>query len=249
MKATTETSAERGAESAAARTGVVAAGPTAAGSAAAGGMRFVPLGADEVARFVPEREWCVEVLPADAAAMGRGMTFCCGCAATPFGSVGVLSAGDEIYRLSFVGAAGSIDYGDARACRSFGEFLEACRCAWPGAHLQHDDGPAERVVATLLDRTSPCRFRVRVVGSEFRLNVWRALARVPWGATVSYSTLAAMAGVPRAVRAAASAVASNDVGLLVPCHRVVRSDGSAGRFFWGPALKCTLLAWETWLQY
>ena len=85
---------------------------------------------------------------------------------------------------------------------------------------------------------------IHLSGSEFRRRVWRALLKVGYGDRVSYSQLAAMAGVPRAVRAAASAVAANPLSIVVPCHRVVRNDGSIGQYYWGSDLKDRLLKAE-----
>jgi methylated-DNA-[protein]-cysteine S-methyltransferase len=78
----------------------------------------------------------------------------------------------------------------------------------------------------------------------FRHEVLEHLRSVAFGATVSYSDLAAMSGRPRAVRAAASACANNPVPIVVPCHRVVRSDGSLGGYLGGLDAKRTLLALE-----
>jgi len=85
---------------------------------------------------------------------------------------------------------------------------------------------------------------VQVQGTAFQARVWRALQRVPLGATLSYSELARRAGKPRAVRAAASACAANRVALLIPCHRALRSDGGAGGYRWGLERKARLLAAE-----
>lgn len=85
---------------------------------------------------------------------------------------------------------------------------------------------------------------IHLSGTAFQRTVWRALLGVGRGERISYSELAARAGFPRAVRAAASAVASNPLSIVVPCHRVVRSDGCAGNYFWGADLKSRLLEWE-----
>ena len=85
---------------------------------------------------------------------------------------------------------------------------------------------------------------VEVVATDFQWRVWRAMREIPRGETRSYSELAAMAGTPKAVRAAASACANNRVSLLIPCHRVVRADGSVGQYAWGPERKRRLLATE-----
>lgn len=81
-------------------------------------------------------------------------------------------------------------------------------------------------------------------GTPFRGSVWRALQRVPPGRTVSYTELAALAGRPSAVRAAASACATNLIALFVPCHRSVRADASLGGYLFGVDVKERLLLHE-----
>lgn len=81
-------------------------------------------------------------------------------------------------------------------------------------------------------------------GTAFQQQIWDTLRTIPRGERVSYSQLAAMAGCPRAIRAAASAVARNPVSLIIPCHRVVRSDSSIGQYRWGSARKAAILEWE-----
>lgn len=78
----------------------------------------------------------------------------------------------------------------------------------------------------------------------FRREVLRAMAAIPYGEVVSYAELADRAGRPRAVRAAGTACATNPVPVVVPCHRVVRSDGTIGNYGGGPDMKRTLLTLE-----
>ncbi|MFL6114578.1 MAG: methylated-DNA--[protein]-cysteine S-methyltransferase [Catenulispora sp.] len=78
----------------------------------------------------------------------------------------------------------------------------------------------------------------------FRTAAWDAMRGVAAGHTISYTQLAATAGSPAAVRAAGSACASNAIALFVPCHRVVRMDGSSKNFLYGLECKATLLAHE-----
>ncbi|NKB48914.1 MAG: methylated-DNA--[protein]-cysteine S-methyltransferase [Alphaproteobacteria bacterium] len=80
--------------------------------------------------------------------------------------------------------------------------------------------------------------------TSFQLKVWEALLRIPLGATTSYTDLASRIGRPTAARAVASALAANPVSWLIPCHRVLRSDGSITGYRWSPTQKRTLLAWE-----
>jgi AraC family transcriptional regulator of adaptative response/methylated-DNA-[protein]-cysteine methyltransferase len=81
-------------------------------------------------------------------------------------------------------------------------------------------------------------------GTPFQRRVWRALQKVPAGATVSYAELARRLRLPRAIRAVAGACARNPVALVVPCHRVVRSDGGLAGYRWGVERKRELLSRE-----
>ena len=95
-------------------------------------------------------------------------------------------------------------------------------------------GDAEALVAV----------RVRQPGGEFQQQVWSAMRQIPAGETWSYTELATMAGRPAASRAAGTACARNLVAPFVPCHRVVRSDGSLGGYAYGLPVKRWLLALE-----
>lgn len=81
-------------------------------------------------------------------------------------------------------------------------------------------------------------------GGPFRRKAWDAMRAVKPGTTISYTELAATAGNPKAVRAAGSACATNPIALFVPCHRIIRSDGSSHGFLYGLECKATLLAHE-----
>jgi len=80
--------------------------------------------------------------------------------------------------------------------------------------------------------------------TPFQLKVWEALLRIPAGALTSYSDLARRIGRPEASRAVAGAVGQNPVSWLIPCHRVLRSDGSITGYRWQPERKRLILAWE-----
>jgi O-6-methylguanine DNA methyltransferase len=82
---------------------------------------------------------------------------------------------------------------------------------------------------------------VRVRGSFFEREVWKACTHVPYGKTSSYRQLAEAIGKPGAARAVGNALSKNFVPILIPCHRIIRSDGQAGGFGGGPALKEILL--------
>lgn len=86
---------------------------------------------------------------------------------------------------------------------------------------------------------------VRQRGGEFLQHAWQVLRTIPAGAPVSYTELAAKAGRPQAVRAAAAACAQNPAALFVPCHRILRTDGSLGGFRWTLPTKRWLLDHES----
>lgn len=88
------------------------------------------------------------------------------------------------------------------------------------------------------------RVAVRQPGTAFRQSAWAAMRRIPGGTVVTYAELAAMAGNPRAVRAAGSACAANAVAPFVPCHRIVRTGGSLGNYGYGIDIKQALLIHE-----
>lgn len=82
-------------------------------------------------------------------------------------------------------------------------------------------------------------------GTAFQQRVWAALREIPAGETATYAQIAGRLGAPKAVRAVAAACAANPIAILVPCHRVVRSDGSLAGYRWGPERKAALLAKES----
>jgi methylated-DNA-[protein]-cysteine S-methyltransferase len=82
------------------------------------------------------------------------------------------------------------------------------------------------------------------LSNGFRARVLHAIAAIPYGRTGTYRSVATAAGTPNAVRAAGSACATNPIPIIVPCHRVVRSDGTMGRYGGGEAAKRTLLEHE-----
>jgi len=104
---------------------------------------------------------------------------------------------------------------------------------------------ADLALSKTLFTRQPAPLVCHLAASAFQLQVWRGLCAIPFGTTTSYGALAAQIGKPRAVRAVATAIGQNPISLLIPCHRVLRSDGSLGGYMWGLAHKKALLAWES----
>jgi AraC family transcriptional regulator of adaptative response/methylated-DNA-[protein]-cysteine methyltransferase len=83
-----------------------------------------------------------------------------------------------------------------------------------------------------------------IQGTAFQRRVWEALQAIPAGQTATYAEVAARIGQPTAARAVARACAANRLAVAIPCHRVVRGDGTAGGYRWGTARKDALLQTE-----
>jgi methylated-DNA-[protein]-cysteine S-methyltransferase len=153
---------------------------------------------------------------------------------TPFGVLTVVAVGDTVLGSCFGDPA-------VLAQRLAGLAIEAgpispTISAAVAAYLAGDVGALDAVA-------------VRQPGGLFRQEAWRVMRSIPPGQTWSYARLAAEAGQPLAARAAGSACARNLVAPFVPCHRVVRSDGSLGGYAYGLDIKRALLAHESGLRW
>ncbi len=119
---------------------------------------------------------------------------------------------------------------------------------YPRAGIERDDEALKDWLAAILPRLEgPAAARdlpLDLQATSFQWRVWRALQEIPYGETRSYREIAAALGQPNAARAVAQACASNRVALVVPCHRVVRGDGSAGGYRWGTERKRRILGYE-----
>jgi len=124
------------------------------------------------------------------------------------------------------------------------------RDEFPRAQLQRVDAGRDEFLAPRLQAVAARLaggggdVAVDLIGTAFQKKVWDALMRIPAGQTRSYAGLAADLGQPGAARAVASACAHNKVAIVVPCHRVIRGDGSLGGYRWGLPLKQQLLERE-----
>ena len=137
-------------------------------------------------------------------------------------------------------------------CRlSFNESRHHLALRFPHAELVEGGGEFAKilgqVVAAVETPDQAVAIPLDVRGTAFQEAVWRELQRIPKGETRSYAQLAAAVGKPSAVRAAGSASGANPVAVLVPCHRVIRGDGSLGGYAYGLEIKERLLKRESGL--
>jgi AraC family transcriptional regulator of adaptative response/methylated-DNA-[protein]-cysteine methyltransferase len=119
---------------------------------------------------------------------------------------------------------------------------------FPNATIVKDDGGlrefVERTLKTIERPLAAPDLPIDVAGTAFQEAVWRELRKIPPGETRSYAQIAAAIGQPKAVRAVGTANGDNHVSVLIPCHRVIRSDGSLGGYGGGIERKKKLLAAE-----
>ena len=148
----------------------------------------------------------------------------------PFGPVTVVAGDDGVRGVSFAGEPGT--------------------GVPAGASVEHDESHpvVARALSQLREYVAGTRreFDLPLVleGTEFQVAAWRALARVPYGTTVSYAAQAASIGRPTATRAVGAANGRNPVAIVLPCHRIVGADGSLTGFAGGLETKRWLLAHE-----
>ena len=121
---------------------------------------------------------------------------------------------------------------------------------FPSATLKQDRKGLEQDMQTLLAYVDHPLGRLQLQrplaarGSEFQKRVWAELSRIPAGQTITYTELARRVGKPAAVRAVAGACAANPLAMVVPCHRVLRSDGGISGYRWGVDRKFRLIELE-----
>jgi AraC family transcriptional regulator of adaptative response/methylated-DNA-[protein]-cysteine methyltransferase len=137
---------------------------------------------------------------------------------------------------------------DKGICRmTFGEDEQDLRERFPNADIRADDGaisPWVEQALAQIDHPSAHDLPLDVRGTAFQEKVWQELRKIPLGETRSYADIARAIGEPDAMRAVGTANGSNPVAVLVPCHRVIRSDGTLGGYGGGLPNKRKLLETE-----
>lgn len=172
------------------------------------------------------------VTPGEFKRRGEGLEIAWGVHPSPFGPVFVAATGRGLCQAAFLGFDGDPSEEEARLARS-----------WSAATLRRDDDATGSWAARLFDHGTG-RTPLLVQGTNFQVQVWRALLRIPEGRVASYGQIARVVGRPRAARAVGAAVGANPVAVMIPCHRVIRGLGAAGGYRWGEHRKRALLGWE-----
>lgn len=116
---------------------------------------------------------------------------------------------------------------------------------YSGAILQEQKTDLHKLALNYIKNEKVSELPLHISGTDFQISVWKALLEIPIGKLSSYQAVASAVNNPKAVRAVGSAVGDNPVSYIIPCHRVIRSDGGLGGYFWGLEIKRQMIDVET----
>jgi AraC family transcriptional regulator of adaptative response/methylated-DNA-[protein]-cysteine methyltransferase len=177
--------------------------------------------------------------PGDYKRRGEGLEMAYGFHPSPFGEALLIATDRGVAGLAFLDE----DKGQTQQ-----DALLDMMQRWPKARFvsapEKTALHAEQIFET--SKWSPHQpVRLVMIGTDFEIRVWQTLLKIPMGRAVSYADIARHLGQPSASRAVGSAVGRNPISFVVPCHRVLRGDGSLGGYHWGLTRKRALIGWET----
>jgi AraC family transcriptional regulator, regulatory protein of adaptative response / methylated-DNA-[protein]-cysteine methyltransferase len=174
------------------------------------------------------------VTPQEYKQRGAGIRIEYGFHETPFGLalVGVTERG--VCWMSFITTYEDPNYE-----------LEKMKEHWDHSISHHDQELTASFIDSIFGKKSPSKkLHVFVKGTNFQVKVWEALLRLPIGSVTTYQRIAEKIQNPKALQAVGSAVGSNHIAYLIPCHRVIRKDGILGEYRWNATRKKSIIGWE-----
>ena len=169
------------------------------------------------------------VTPGEVRQRGTGLEIRYGTHPSPFGECFIAATARGICRLSFSPA----------------NALQALKRDYENATLVQDTAYTQTLISGIFSSTksrTPLTLDLR--GTNFQIQVWEALLRIPAGGLVTYQNIASAIGSPNATRAVGTAIGKNPIPLLIPCHRVIRATGEFGQYAFGSERKKAILGWE-----
>jgi AraC family transcriptional regulator of adaptative response/methylated-DNA-[protein]-cysteine methyltransferase len=180
------------------------------------------------------------VTPGELKGAGRGIRIHYGFTATPFGEALLAETPRGLCHLAFV------ESGERELS------VKELRERWPNAEFEHDDARAIEFANRIWSAAQPpdvrpgrVRLNLHVSGTNFQLKVWQGLLELGAHRRTTYSALATAIGAQRSTRAVSNAVGANPVAWLIPCHNVLRRDGTLGGYHWGEDRKRAILTWDS----
>lgn len=175
------------------------------------------------------------VTPQEYKKQGEGLHIEYGIHDTPFGLCLIGTTERGICWFSFIN---TMD--DARVS------IEDMKTHWHNSVFHQNQDITSIFIQQIFHRntSSPTKLHLFVKGTNFQIKVWDALLKIPTGGVVTYQGIAEEIGSPRAMQAVGSAVGSNHIAYLIPCHRVIRKDGVLGEYRWSATRKKSIIGWE-----
>lgn len=170
--------------------------------------------------------------PGDYARAGRGVDIDYGFHACPFGIALAMMTTKGVCGLGFG------DEGEEEA------MLADMKARWPQANYQENPTRAAKIIGQIFDPERHGDISLHLMGTQWQVKVWEALLSIPSGKIVTYRTIAEKVDSPQASRAVGAAVGRNPISWLIPCHRVLGSNGALTGYHWGVVRKRAMLAVE-----
>ncbi|MGV3539568.1 MAG: methylated-DNA--[protein]-cysteine S-methyltransferase [Rufibacter sp.] len=163
---------------------------------------------------------------------GANLTINYSFAYSPFGKILVASTPKGICHLAFV--------------EEEQQALTTLQKQFPNARFTHASDMLQQDALGLFthDWSNLQKVKLHLKGTDFQMKVWEALLQIPMGCLSTYGTISAQIDNPKASRAVGTAIGSNPVAFLIPCHRVIQASGLVGGYMWGPSRKLAMLGWE-----
>lgn len=174
------------------------------------------------------------VTPGELKTRGKGLTIEYGIHETPFGKCQIAITTRGICSLIFL-------------TEDETDFTTHLEKSWENAEILKNEKKTLPIINKIFSKdfnAGNTPLNIHLKGTNFQIKVWEALLRIPCGNVTSYENIAKAVNKPRAVRAAASAIANNPISFLIPCHRVIRKSGVIHNYRWGPERKVAMLGWE-----
>jgi len=174
------------------------------------------------------------VTPGEYSAHGQGLDICYGLHETPFALAFIAITPRGICKLSFITE------------ETLNDEILSLKKTWPKADISLDMEKTKKVLEKVFsrqkNRNEPLSLLVH--GTNFQVNVWRALLNIDEAQLCTYGDIAKGIGKPKAYRAVGSAIGANPIAFIIPCHRVIQASGKIGGYHWGENIKHAIHAWE-----
>ncbi|MFV0345503.1 MAG: methylated-DNA--[protein]-cysteine S-methyltransferase [Bacteroidales bacterium] len=174
----------------------------------------------------------VRMTPTEHKKGGKALSIDYSYADSPFGLLIVASTTKGVCYMAF-GENGKNSFASLKA-------------KFPNASFQHKSDELQQKALSVFNSNpnTATEIILHIKGSEFQVDVWESLLKIPKGKLSTYTEIAKQIGKPKAARSVGTAIGSNPIAYIIPCHRVILTSGKIGGYMWGTKRKAEILAWE-----